>query len=192
MFLETIRIEHAQPQLLDRHYARMCRSARRAGIPEIPYPAFLSSIGSAVERHVGGNPARFKLRMQYAGEIEAIDVQRYNPRAVTAVVLCTADELEYGSKFSDRGALDRYQELLGPRAIALYVKHGLLTDLWYANVVLRRGGVWYTPAVPLLGGVMREHLLAESRTTDGGRCGGLPVREADIPAADTATFEVLS
>jgi para-aminobenzoate synthetase/4-amino-4-deoxychorismate lyase len=57
----------------------------------------------------------------------------------------------------------------------LWNEHGEVTESTIANLCIRRGGAWFTPAVAcgLLPGIMREELLRRGR-----------IREARITIAD--------
>jgi 4-amino-4-deoxychorismate lyase len=41
----------------------------------------------------------------------------------------------------------------------MIVKKGLITDAYYYNFIFEKGGMWYTPASPLLKGCRRASLL---------------------------------
>ncbi len=208
-FLESIRIEHGRPRRLRLHWERMCSTLHAHGLE----PWSFSDLEEAIEAVLDGGegsskaacsrdardagspvsavrgPGRFKLRLLYGPDMWRATLERYRVGGVLGAAVVPASQIRYTHKYADRSELNAAQLRLGPRALAIYEQDGLLTDSWYANVLLRYRGEWYTPEKPLLPGVMRRSLL-EGRGF--GRVERTQVHACEIPAADLWRFESIS
>ena len=101
----------------------------------------------------------FKTRIIYDSEIKKIEFVPYIMRPVQSLKLIHDNSISYKYKFLDRATLDN---LFAQRAEAddiLIVRDGLITDTWYANIILKKEGRWFTPDSYLLNGTMRQSLL---------------------------------
>lgn len=101
----------------------------------------------------------FKTRIIYDSEIRKIEFVPYIIRPVQSLKLIYDNSISYNYKFLDRATLDK---LFAQRAEAddiLIVRDGLITDTWYANIILKKEGRWFTPDSYLLNGTMRQSLL---------------------------------
>lgn len=179
MLLESIRIEYGFPVRLRYHHDRMVHAARALSLPEISFECLESRVGDALS---GVPPVgRYKLRLVYAKRLRSIEVTRYFPRVFRRAAIFLAGDLDYSHKFADRHELDAYQARVGASTLAFFVRDGLLTDAWHANLLLRKNGQWYTPRLPLLPGVMRRSLIESKR-----------VIPSDIESRDLCSFESVS
>lgn len=101
----------------------------------------------------------FKCRILYGLQIESIEFHPYVLRPTKSLKLVDDDNIEYHFKYSDRKKIDELYRLRGECDDVLIVRQGLITDTSYANIVLKKGDQWITPATPLLAGTMRSFLL---------------------------------
>lgn len=172
LLLETICCQNGQLQALPYHEGRIQQSqvalfgeSRSLQLSELTVPR-------------GAQRGRFKCRLLYRLQIEAIQFLPYRIRSVHSLRLINADALHYALKYADRSHLQACFEQRGEADDILLVKNGLITDSYYANVAFWDGQAWFTPAHPLLPGTRRAQLL------DRGR-----VRLADIRPQDIEQYE---
>jgi 4-amino-4-deoxychorismate lyase len=99
-----------------------------------------------------------KCRVEYAAGIERVEFTKYQRRTVNTLTLVECDTIEYAHKYVDRGGIHQLLEGIVTDDI-LIVKHGLITDTSFANIVFYDGARWLTPATPLLPGTARARLL---------------------------------
>lgn len=102
-----------------------------------------------------------KVRILYDTEIRTIEFSPYTIKAVRSLKLIQDDSISYEYKFSDRSALDNLYAQRGESDDIIIVKNGCITDSHYANIIFRKGNVWFTPRTCLLKGTMRQYLLDE-------------------------------
>lgn len=101
----------------------------------------------------------YKCRVLYGTCLESITFIPYAPKDLRTLCIVHSDTIRYRYKYQNRKALeDLYEGRLHSDDI-LIVKDGLIKDLSYANIVLKKGNDWYTPQEPLLAGVERARLL---------------------------------
>jgi len=189
LLLETIRIENGLIRNLKYHQARMNQARKElfnipepldldkiirtytgskgirpqwaanlqsveTGIKNPSAPAFqIANLKKQKERTI------FKCRITYAKHIEKIEFLPYQIPTISSLKLVINDEIDYSYKFSDRSQLNRLYEKRGDSDDILIVKHGLITDTSYANVLFYNGKEWLTPTHPLLKGTQRARLL---------------------------------
>ena len=106
---------------------------------------------------------RFKCRLLYRLNVEAVQFLPYRIRPVNSLKLVDADALHYPIKYADRSHLQAFFERRGDEGDILMVKNGLITDTYYANIAFWDGQDWFTPAQPLLPGTRRAQLLDQQR-----------------------------
>ena len=155
--LETIRLEYGVPQNLSWHTDRLNRTRQELfGVIES------LDLESVVWRHkvdLLPHIPLSKLRLIYNdSQILSIDVTPYTPKLIQRITLIDA-HIDYPYKYTDRTALDHLATLV--EGEALITTDGYLRDTPIANIALRRHGIWYTPATPLLPGTTRSRLLDE-------------------------------
>jgi 4-amino-4-deoxychorismate lyase len=102
--------------------------------------------------------AVYKCRVEYAAGIERVEFTQYQRRIINTLTLVECDTIEYAHKYVDRGGIHQLLEGIVTDDI-LIVKHGLITDTSFANIVFHDGARWLTPATPLLKGTARARLL---------------------------------
>ena len=152
---ETIRITDGNPVNLDLHEKRLNRSRRKLfGLYDDLRLSGFIRVPEDCSKGV------FRCRVIYGQEVVSTEFTPYVPAAVRTLRLVHADTLAYDHKYLDRSGLTG----LINRDLAddiLIVKEGKITDTSYSNVVFSNGKQWVTPDTPLLGGTMREKLLAD-------------------------------
>lgn len=169
--VETMRFDAIEGiQLLDRHLARMKRSA--------------DALGFAFDRHEARNnlqaatfrlrrAARVRLRLARGGQV-AIEVRPLPPApdAPVAVALARlpvpATDVRLRHKTSDRGFYDEARRAAGCFEVAFTDAQGFLTEGSFTSLFVARGGVLLTPpaARGLLPGVLRQCLIEEGRAEE--------------------------
>ena len=155
--LETIRLEYGVPQNLSWHTARLNRTRRELfGVTDsLDLLQYLQQHAASL---LPQSPLA-KLRLIYNDKgIVSIDVAPYTPKTILSISLIEAN-INYPYKYTDRTALDRLSALTKDEI--LITTDGYLRDTPIANIALRRHGIWYTPATPLLPGTTRSRLLSE-------------------------------
>ncbi len=101
----------------------------------------------------------YKVRIVYDSQIRNVEVVPYEVRSVNSLKLVYDNEILYDHKFLDRTKLEYVYSLRGKADDILIIKNGLITDSFYANVIFRKDGNWFTPNSYLLNGTMRQSLL---------------------------------
>jgi len=154
--LETIRLTYGTPQNLSWHIDRLNRTRRELFGLNDPL-----DLASCLQRHTASFLPRIplaKLRLIYNdGGIISREVLPYTPH-IPQSFSCVEAQIDYPYKYADRSTLDH----LVASAIGeiIITTDGYLRDTPIANIALRRHGIWYTPATPLLPGTTRARLLA--------------------------------
>ena len=155
--LETIRLTYGTPQNLSWHTDRLNRT--RLELFNLTDPLDLESY---LQRHVASflpHVPLAKLRLIYNDtKILSHEASLYTPRLIQTITLIEAD-IDYAYKYVDRITLDHLATRT--EGEALITTEGYLRDTPIANIALRRHGIWYTPATPLLPGTTRARLITE-------------------------------
>ena len=170
-FIETIRIFNGRRYNLSRHSARMNRT--RLAIFGCRDVLNLHHVLIVPENARQG---LVKCRIIYGKEILRIEFDPYIVRPVNSLKVMDAGDLDYPYKSTDRHAIDALYAQREMCDDILMTRDGFVTDTSYANIALRRGNRWYTPATPLLAGTMRAQLI------DQGRLLPAVIRTEDLPA----------
>jgi len=168
--LETMRVrEGGQVYLLDRHLARLKRSADffafRCDIPAVR-DAVLGAVPKA--RAVG---LRLTLSQDGTTGLERFPrLSGYVKRLKLSSVRVSSGEPLLYHKTTNRGIYDEARRECDADTDALLVnERGEVTETTIMNIAVRRGDRWITPSVScgLLPGVMREEMLANGEVTEG-------------------------
>lgn len=157
LLLETICCQNGQLQALPYHERRIRRSQN--ALFGHSQPIELSQFTVPAHARSG----RFKCRLLYRLQVEAVQFLPYRLRPVNSLKLIDADALHYPIKYADRSHLQACFEQREGADDILMVKNGLITDTYYANVAFWDGQNWFTPAQPLLPGTRRAQLLDQQR-----------------------------
>lgn len=152
--IETIRIVDGHFMLLPLHERRMMSSCLELYGCEAP------SLGlTDTDIPCSFRNGVVKCRVTYDREIVGVKFERYTPRLPRSLRLVCGDSLDYHLKYADRGSLSAMHALCDGADEVIIVRDGLVTDTTYSNLLFRVPGGYLTPARPLLGGVMRRHLI---------------------------------
>jgi 4-amino-4-deoxychorismate lyase len=100
-----------------------------------------------------------KCRILYNDIEKEVTFAPYQARKIERIRLVADDNISYEFKFEDRRNIDRLFALRGDCDDVMIARRGMITDCSFSNIVFRRRKQWYTPAVPLLKGTMRQQLL---------------------------------
>lgn len=119
----------------------------------------------------------YKLRIVYDSKTFEFEISSYTIRPVHSLKLVFDDHIVYDQKFEDRSAINKLVEQKEDCDDILIVRNGLVTDVSYANIILKKEGSWYTPDSFLLNGTMRQNLLHNGR-----------IRERRISVEDLEEF----
>jgi 4-amino-4-deoxychorismate lyase len=157
-FIETIRLEEGQWQLLPYHQKRL-ELALRDGLGWDEAHIHLESLKIPVEFHKG----IWKCRILYEYRIEKVEFFPHSPMQVRSLKVVHGAGLDYRHKYSDRSKLAALMEQRDDCDDILIIRDGCLSDSYMANVVCWDGSHWYTPDTPLLPGCMRAYLLDQGK-----------------------------
>lgn len=105
----------------------------------------------------------FKLRISYNHNSRKATWEPYTIRDITSLRLIEANDIDYSLKYTDRSHLNRLFKQKKDCDDILIIRHSLITDSSYCNIVLFNGEEWHTPAGPLLCGTARQRLLASGQ-----------------------------
>ncbi len=157
--------------LLDRHIARISRSAAFLGFP------FDEQIArdkiATLQGGLGGMPQRIRMLLNRHGEIsfEVSEVKQldepYTVSMAKSAISSTTVALYH--KTTDRSVYESCEpEVSGCSDVILWNERGEITETRIANVVVELDGVLYTPPVSsgLLPGCYREELLAAGQIVE--------------------------
>ncbi len=174
-FIESIKCLNGQLQHLALHQARLAHT--RLQVLGLVDPIDLAT---ALKVPSFAQVGLWKCRVIYAHQIETIEFEPYQMKAIKQLVLVEDDQIDYQFKYLDRARLQAHVSALAPSAETdiLIVKNGLITDSSYANVLFYDGCRWVTPATPLLAGVKRAYYLQKRL-----------VMEADIAPLDLRRYK---
>ncbi|MHB8232187.1 MAG: aminotransferase class IV [bacterium] len=110
----------------------------------------------------------YKCRAVYSSNIFNIEITPYFKRKIEKLKIVNLDAcpflppgklFDYSFKYEDRTSIDSLLKGLGDASDILIVKHGLITDTSFSNVILFDGKKWITPDAFLLNGIKRRYLL---------------------------------
>lgn len=168
-FIETIRLEEGQLQLLSYHQQRL-ELALRDGLGMAEADIHLESMNIPAEFRKG----IWKCRILYEQGIEKVEFLPHTPMQVHSLKLVRGEGLDYRHKYSDRSSLAALMEQREDCDDILIIRDGCLSDSYMANVVCWDGFHWHTPDTPLLPGCMRAYLLDQGKIREKRIC------EADL------------
>ena len=188
--IETLRIEHGEPQHLEAHLARLVNSAASLGLPcdiEAVRAAVIARCTGAHSTH------RLKITLHRDGTPQ-IDLTPLDPIAGDVLVLehCEAlpdRDLLRRHKSTHRAHLDRiWQDAVARGAFdaLLYNESGELLEGARSSVFLRIDGAWHTPplALDILPGIARARILAEPALIGATHIAESRLRRADVARAE--------
>jgi len=149
---ETIRVENGVVKNLGYHQQRVNQLASHTLIDYISR-LDLPRVGT------------HRLRIDYTPtHIIQHTITPYVPQVITSLRLVIVDNnFQYAHKWADRNALEGALTQKNNADEILIVRHGLITDTSFSNVLFLDGTQWVTPAEPLLAGTCRARLLDQQR-----------------------------
>ena len=153
-FIETIKFKDGKLFNLSYHNDRLNRTRR----------AFYSindglNLAERIELPSAGDGSIYKCRIVYDRTILKVEFVPYEERTVKKLKIITANDIAYSYKYEDRRHLEHLFNEKGECDDILIIKNNMVTDSFYANVVLYDGHEWITPSTPLLSGTQRAYLL---------------------------------
>lgn len=170
-YFESIRIQGRQIHLLPYHTARLNRTRQH-----------LLGCSDAIDLDIvlpdNIDDGIWKCRVVYGTQVESITFESYTRRSIRSYqIIDGGSDIDYTYK-GDRTHLLQLYDQRGLRDDIIIVRDGYLTDSFWSNILLSQDDRWYTPATPLLRGVMRQHLL------DNGVITERIIRLADLKTYD--------
>lgn len=152
--IESICVLDGKARNLEYHQKRMDESV--SNLYGIQNSLNLNKLISEMDFPAQG---KYKLRLVYSDKIDSTELIPYTQPSVNSFQLVEDNEIEYNFKKEDRSDLLRLKNQTAADEIII-VKNGLITDTSISNLVFYDGTRLFTPAKPLLRGVMRCRLLA--------------------------------
>ena len=160
LLLETIRFQDGLPVRLEYHLQRMKNSLSELSLsdkqisllPQLECPPHLIK-------------GRVKCRVYYTESIESVTFEPYIPGVISSLKCVEAPDIRYSLKFADRGEIEALREGVKEDDIII-CRNGMVMDASFANIILRKGDRFYTPAFPLLKGTQRQYLLDTGFVTE--------------------------
>ena len=150
-FLESIRIENGEPQLLALHQDRVNRSLNTWNAKSLD----LSELAAVQDFPKTG---LFKWRIVYdAMGVIRQELQAYHRARHTSFLIVDGSHLDYSFKYEDRSELEKLKRT--GYEIIIH-RNGRICDSSYSNLIFEKDAKWFTPRSFLLNGVMRRHLLS--------------------------------
>lgn len=176
-FIETIRIENGIPLNLDYHLRRFHETKKSFyGSPkDSELEDYLSGITGLTKQKT------YRCTLYYSKKIESHRIVEYSIPRIRSLRVIEGSHLVYSFKYADRSGLEQLYEQRKDCDDIIIVKHGLVTDSYFANLIFFDGHDWYTPSVPLLRGTKRESLISTG-----------VLRKRDIRPSDIPEYEYLS
>ncbi len=174
-FIETIRIENKQIELIDFHLERVYITALAHNF----YAPLLAESALIAANPYPDDIVKCRLVYDKTG-IVSVSYEKYALRTISKLKTVYDDAITYDFKSTDRDAINRLYEMKGDADEIIIVKNGMVTDTSYSNIVFSKDGVLYTPSTFLLNGT-RRHSLLENNT----------IKEIDIKVEDINNFDSL-
>lgn len=173
-FVETIKVRDGQFCHLDDHERR----ARATSLAVFGSPLNWDISGMVVPENV--RRGLVKCRVVYDTAVREVTFVPYTFRRIGSLRLVEDDTVDYSLKSTDRRVLERLFASREGCDDVLIVRHGMITDTSFSNVVLEDATGLYTPDTFLLNGTCRRRLLNE----------GI-IRERAIPAVELHRYNRL-
>jgi len=160
LFIETICYDQGQYHQIDLHNERCNRTRNHffGTVSNLQLELFLAVPSWLKDETV-------KCKVTYGTEITGIEYGLYKVRPVESLQLVIDDEIDYAYKYADRTKLSQLYQLRDQADDILIVKNGYLTDTSYANIILKKDEMWYSPQYPLLHGTRIESYFRKGVVT---------------------------
>lgn len=162
-FIETIKLADGNYKLIDYHNKRMNETITH--FFNMDYGKSLVDILPDVKKYQQGI---YKCKVIYSSNIENIEITPYFKRKIKRLKIVNLDTypfsslnklFDYSFKYKDRTCINSLLKGLDDASDILIVKHGLITDSSFSNVILFDGKKWITPTSFILNGVKRRYLV---------------------------------
>ena len=162
-FIETIKLVDGNYKLINYHNKRMNETI--AHFFNMDYGKSLADFLPDVKKYRQGT---YKCRVIYSSNIENIEITSYFKRKIKRLKIVNLDTypfsssnklFDYSFKYKDRTCINSLLKGLDNASDILIVKHGLITDSSFSNVILFDGKKWITPTSFILNGVKRRYLV---------------------------------
>lgn len=191
-FIETLRIENSLVKNIEYHNRRLNRT-RKAFFPDHAPINLEEIITHAVEKNTvlvrsesqssgpylnqgresrcrqeeksGCSKELFKCRIVYSENIESVEILPYKVKKINSLKTVICNDIDYSVKSADRDKINYLFSMKGECDDILIIRKGLVTDTSFANVLFSDSDKLYTPAAPLLKGIMREKLIDENKVS---------------------------
>ncbi|MCL4321251.1 MAG: aminotransferase class IV [Deltaproteobacteria bacterium] len=169
-FIETIKLADGNYKLLGYHYKRMNTTV--AHFFNMDCGKSLADFLPDAKKYPQGI---YKCRVVYSNNVEDVEITPYFKRKIKRLKIVNLDTypflpggklFDYSFKYEDRSFINSLLGGLGDASDILIVKHGLITDTSFSNVILFDGKKWITPDAFLLNGVKRRYLLDSGIITE--------------------------
>lgn len=171
-FIESIRIEDGNIELLDYHNERFNTTRKLFFCVDDEWD--LKHFIQIPDKYKTG---LVKCRIVYDIEIQEVQFSFYKSKNISNLKLVKAS-IHYAYKSTDRDKLEQLKKLAAPAVEVLIVNDGKISDTSFSNIIFRKEGQWFTSDSPLLAGVMRESLLNEGVIEE------IPIRTEDLKYFD--------
>lgn len=159
-FIESIRYENGIMPLITLHQQRFEKTQ-----VEVFGKIMHEPLKDIIYRKAGSqqnlNTGKYKCRIVYDAQNIFIEFILYYQSKIDRLKIVTDDQIDYHYKYADRECFKRLKSTLPDGTEILIIKNNLVTDTSFTNIALFDGMKWFTPAVPLLGGVQRAFLINE-------------------------------
>lgn len=171
-FIESIRIEDGNIELLDYHNERFNTTRKLFFCVDDEWD--LKHFIQIPDKYKTG---LVKCRIVYDIEIQEVQFSFYKSKNISNLKLVKAS-IHYAYKSTDRDKLEQLKKLAAPAVEVLIVNDGKISDTSFSNIIFRKGEQWFTSDSPLLAGVMRESLLNDGVIEE------IPIRTEDLKYFD--------
>lgn len=171
-FIESIRIEDGNIELLDYHNERFNTTRKLFFCVDDEWD--LKHFIQIPDKYKTG---LVKCRIVYDIEIQEVQFSFYKSKNISNLKLVKAS-IHYAYKSTDRDKLEQLKKLAAPAVEVLIVNDGKISDTSFSNIIFRKEGQWFTSDSPLLAGVMRESLLNDGVIEE------IPIRTEDLKYFD--------
>jgi 4-amino-4-deoxychorismate lyase len=158
LLFETIRIENGILMYPGEHEKRMFRSRNALfGTTDLLF------VDQVVRIPGGYTSGTVRCRIDYGIKIDSVSFAHYMMKPLKKFQVVVDGGIEYPYKFSDRSGLESLLKKKNRADEIILVKHGLITDTSFSNLVFYNGRDWITPSRPLFKGTCRERLIREGK-----------------------------
>ncbi len=157
-FLESIKILNCLPINLTWHQARVNYTFQNFFPESTPW-----DLTELINPKDLRQDLTYKCRFTFNNQLRKIEYLPYTSVRHERFKLIDIGDYEYQFKYSDRSFFQHLAQANPNYDQLILIRHGLVTDCTYANLVFENQKGFYTPRIPLLPGVLRAKLLATGK-----------------------------